>query len=50
MGLALSEYLASQGAHVTIVARDVKKLEEAKLRIEASKFSDMRWRSTNNDC
>lgn len=34
MGLALSEYLASQGAQVTIVARDVKKLEEAKSRIE----------------
>lgn len=34
LGLALSEYLAAQGAHVTIVARDEKKLKEAKARIE----------------
>ncbi|KAI5449447.1 3-dehydrosphinganine reductase [Naganishia albida] len=40
LGLALSEYLASQGAHVTIVARDVKKLEEAKLRIETHRTSE----------
>ncbi|KAJ9107233.1 hypothetical protein QFC20_003768 [Naganishia adeliensis] len=40
LGLALSEYLASQGAQVTIVARDVKKLEEAKSRIETHRISE----------
>jgi hypothetical protein len=36
LGLALSEYLARQGAHVTIVARDTKKLVEAQAQIKAS--------------
>ncbi|GHJ87840.1 hypothetical protein NliqN6_4242 [Naganishia liquefaciens] len=39
LGLALSEYLATQGAHVTIVARDEKKLQDAKTRIESRRAS-----------
>ncbi|KAJ9121604.1 hypothetical protein QFC22_002223 [Naganishia vaughanmartiniae] len=38
LGLALSEYLARQGAHVTIVARDTKKLVEAQAQIKSHRI------------
>ncbi|KAJ9111701.1 hypothetical protein QFC19_001061 [Naganishia cerealis] len=40
LGLALSEYLAKHGAHVTIVARDTKKLVEAQARIKSYCLSE----------
>ncbi|KAJ9091376.1 hypothetical protein QFC21_007231 [Naganishia friedmannii] len=40
LGLALSEYLARQGAHVTIVARDTKKLVEAQAQINTHRTSE----------
>lgn len=39
MGLALAEGLAKKGAHITVVARDVKKLEQSVERIKASPLS-----------
>lgn len=42
LGLALAKYMASKGASVTIVARDQKKLDEAKLEIQVSEVSYLR--------
>jgi NAD(P)-dependent dehydrogenase (short-subunit alcohol dehydrogenase family) len=51
LGRALAEELVKRGAHVTIVARDLKKLEEttAALKVGRAKLETGDWRLETGD-